>query len=160
MASLGAVRQALAAQIQANCVPQLYAVPMPLDQITPPVALVLPSRSNVAKFGICLGEGLVNDAGLPFSPAEFNLDVLVIVAHASTTDRVQQMLDQWLGFENDIDPDTGNQVVSVAFAIAQDPTLGGAVDYAECNSVISYGPVDYNGTQYFGARISVTVSTQ
>lgn len=140
--------------------PQLNCIAQPLDQITPPCALILPAKSNVAKFGICLGEGLVNDAGLPFSPAEFNLDVLVIVAHASTTDRVQQMLDQWLGFENDIDPDTGNQVVSVAFAIAQDPTLGGAVDYAECNSVISYGPVDYNGTQYFGARISVTVSTQ
>jgi hypothetical protein len=154
------VRDALAASITANAVPQLNCVAQPLDQITPPCALILPSRSNVAKFGICLGEGLVTDQGVPFSPAEFNLDILIIVAHASTTDRVQQMLDQWLGFENTMDPDTGNQTVSVAFAIAQDPTLGGSVDYAECNNVISYGPVDYNGTPYFGARISVTVSTQ
>ena len=160
MASLGAVRDALAAQVQANTVPQLNCVAQPLDQITPPCALILPSRTNVAKFGICLGEGLVTDAGLPFSPAEFNLDILVIVAHASTTDRVQQQLDQWLGFENAVDPDTGNMCVSVAFAVAMDPTLSGSVDFAECNSVISYGPVDYNGTPYFGARISVTVSTQ
>lgn len=154
------MRDALAASITANASPQLNCIAQPLDQITPPCALVLPARSNVAKFGICLGEGLLNDAGLPFTPAEFNLDILVIVAHASTTERVQQQLDQWLGYESGIDPDTGANVVSVAFAIAQDPTLGGAVDYAECNSVISYGPVDYNGTQYFGARISVTVSTQ
>lgn len=160
MASLGAVRDALAAQIQSNAVPQLNAIAQPLDQITPPCALILPARSNVAKFGICLGEGLVNDEGKPFTPAEFNLDILVIVAHASTTDRVQQTLDQWLGYEDAVDGDTGLQTVSVPFAIAQDPTLGGSVDYCECNAVISYGPVDYNGTPYFGARISVVVSTQ
>lgn len=140
--------------------PQLNCIAQPLDQITPPCALILPARNNVAKFGICLGEGLTDDNGNPFSPAEFNLDVLVIVAHASTTDRVQQQLDQWLGFEGANDPDTPANIVSVAFAVAMDPTLGGSVDFAECNSVISYGPVDYNGTQYFGARISVTVSTQ
>lgn len=134
---------------------------MPLDQITPPCALILPSRSNVAKFGICFGEGLLNDAGLPLSPAEFNLDILVIVAHAATTERVQKLLDQWLGFQDvAADAATGNPSVSVAYAIAMDPTLGGAVDYAECNSVMSYGPVDYNGVPYFGARISVAVSTQ
>lgn len=161
MASLGAVRDALAAQITANAVPQLNCIAQPLDQITPPCALVLPARSNVAKFGICLGEGLVDDAGLPLSPAEFNLEILVIVAHASTTERVQQMLDQWLGYQSvAADADTGNPSTSVAFAVAQDPTLGGAVDFAECNNVMSYGPVDYNGTPYFGARISVTVSTQ
>ena len=155
------MRDALAASITANAVPQLNCVAQPLDQITPPCALILPSRSNVAKFGICLGEGLVTDQGVPFSPAEFNLDILIIVAHASTTDRVQQMLDQWLGFQSVMmDGDTGNPSTSVAFAIAQDPTLGGAVDFCEVNNVISYGPVDYNGTPYFGARLSVVVSTQ
>jgi hypothetical protein len=133
---------------------------MPLDQITPPCALILPARSNVAKFGICLGEGLTDDAGQPFSPAEFNLDILVIVAHAATTERVQTTLDQYLGFQDGVDPLTGNPTVSVAFAVAMDPTLSGSVDFAECNNVSSYGPVDYNGTPYFGARISVTVSTQ
>lgn len=159
MADLTAVRNALAAQItalssDANGVP-LNCIAQPLDQITPPCALVLPARSNVAKFGICLGEGLVDDNGLPLSPAEFNLEILVIVAHASTTERVQQQLDQWLGFLS-----YGQTATSVAGAVAQDPTLGGAVDYCECNNVMSYGPVDYNGTPYFGARISVTVSTQ
>lgn len=161
MASLGAVRDALAAQITANAVPQLNCVAQPLDQITPPCALVLPSRTNVAKFGICLGEGLTDDSGLPLTPAEFNLDILIVVAHASTTERVQQMLDQWLGYQSvTADADTGNPCVSVPFAVAQDPTLGGTVDFAECNAVVSYGPVDYNGTPYFGARISVVVSTQ
>lgn len=161
VASLGAVRDALAAQIQANAVPQLNTIAQPLDQITPPCALILPSRSNVAKFGICLGEGNTDDAGNPLTPAEFNLDILVIVAHANTTDRVQQQLDQWLGYQSvAVDGDTGNPSTSVAFAIAQDPTLGGSVDYCEVNNVISYGPVDYNGTPYFGARLSVVVSTQ
>jgi hypothetical protein len=153
-----AVRTALAAQIQANANDAngvfLQCTAMPLDQITPPVGLVLPARTNPVKFGICLGEGLLTDSGVPFSPAEFNLDILVIVAHASTTDRVQTQLDQWLGFEND------STSTSVAYAIAIDPTLGGTVDYAEANAVTSYGPVDYNGTMYFGARISVSVSTQ
>jgi hypothetical protein len=160
VASLGAVRDALAAAISANASPTLNCFAQPLDQITPPCALILPARNNFAKFGICLGEGLTNDQGLPLTPAEFNLDVLIIVAHASTTDRVQQTLDQWLGYESGTDPDTGNTVVSVPFAVAIDPTLGGNVDFCECNNVISYGPVDYNGTPYFGARISVTVSTQ
>jgi hypothetical protein len=160
VASLGAVRDALAAAIQSNAIPELTCYAQPLDQITPPCALIMPSRTNVAKFGICLGEGLVNDAGNPLTPAEFNLDILIIVAHASTTERVQQTLDQWLGYESGIDPDTGNNVVSVPFAVAIDPTLGGNVDFCECNNVISYGPIDYNGTPYFGARISVVVSTQ
>jgi hypothetical protein len=159
VANLTAVRNALAAQITAlssdsNGVP-LNCVAQPLDQITPPCGLVLPARTNVAKFGICLGEGLVDDNGLPLSPAEFNLEVLVIVAHASTTERVQQQLDEWLGFES-----FGTTTTSVAAAIAQDPTLGNTVDFAEANNVVSYGPVDYNGTPYFGARISVVVSTQ
>jgi hypothetical protein len=155
VANLTAVRVALAAQIQANCQPQLICTAAPLDQITPPIALVLPARNNPAKYGICLGEGLVNDAGLPLAPAEFNLDILVIVAHASTTDRVQNQLDQWLGF----DPG-GSSPTSVAASVALDPTLGGSVDYAECNGVTSYGPIDYNGVMYFGARVSCTVSTQ
>ena len=161
MASLGAVRDSLAQQIQANAVPQLNCIAQPLDQITPPCALILPSRSNVAKFGICLGEGITDSGGNPLTPAEFNLDILIIVAHAATTERVQRTLDQWLGYQSVAsDADTGNPCVSVPFAVAQDPTLGGSVDFAECNAVISYGPVDYNGTPYFGARISVVVSTQ
>ena len=158
MANLTAVRIALAAQITANTNDAngvaLNCIATPLDQITPPCGLVLPARNNVARFGICLGEGLVNDAGVPLSPAAFNLEVLVVVAHASTTDRVQAQLDQWLGFETD------TTATSVAAAIALDPTLGGSVDYCEANAVTSYGPIDYNGTMYFGARISVTVSTQ
>jgi hypothetical protein len=117
--------------------------------------LVIP-RSPVAKIGVCLGEGLLDASGRPVSPTEFTLSGFLAVSKADTMSNVQDNLDEWLGFENI--PVTGP--VSVAMSIAMDPTLGGTVEWCETIIVDGYGPIDWAGAQYFGARFNWHVSAR
>jgi len=154
MASLVEARNALAAQIQNYVQPVIPTVLSdPMDQVpNVPAAMVFPGKP-VAKYGITLGEAGVM-GGRMMAATEFNLQVLVLVSQGSTIERVQTNLDSWLGFENF----PGN--VSIPAAVALDPTLGMAVDYCEASIVSSYGPIEYNGTTYFGARIDFSLSCQ
>ena len=85
---------------------------------------------------------------------DFSLDVIVLVSHATTTDRMQDNLDQWLGFEN------GDGIVSVPMAIEKDISLGGVVSWCIPETCDSYGPIEWSGNSYFGARIHCSVSLQ
>jgi len=115
--------------------------------------LVLP-RPPVAKVGVCLGEGILDAGGRPLSPTEFTFAGALVVARADTMSNVQDNLDQWLGFERT------SSVVSVAMAIAMDPTLGGTVEWCETTVVDGYGPIDWSGAMYFGAKINWQVSAR
>lgn len=119
--------------------------------------LVIP-RAPVAKIGVCLGEGILDASGRPLSPTEFTLGGHLIVARADTMSNVQDNLDQWLGFESG----TFNNVatVSVAMAIAMDPTLGGTVEWCETTIIDGYGPIEWAGAMYFGARLNFNVSAR
>lgn len=157
MANLTAVRTALANQIQEYTNPSITAVAVPLGQITTPCALILPAK-NFAKYGRTLGGSLINPlTQIQFAATDFNLDVCVVVSDASTLDRVQTTLDQWMGFEFD---DTAAGIVSVPAAIAKDDTLGGVVAYCEPTDADGYGPIEWSGITYFGARIHCSLSLQ
>jgi hypothetical protein len=152
MADLTAIRTALAAQIQANAKPYLRAEGDPKDQGNPPVALILPGRP-FARYGATIG-GAFMSGGAPVQATDFNLNVMILVSKGTTLDRAQENLDQWLGFQNDA------AAVSVAYAIAMDPTLGGVVADCEANEVTAYGPIQYAGAEYLGATITCSVMAQ
>ena len=153
MADLVAIRASIASQIAANALPSLSTSAEYLDTINPPMLLVIP-RAPVARVGVCLGEGILDSSGRPLSPTEFTLAGYLVVARADTMANVQDNLDAWLGFE-----DTAS-TVSVAMAIAQDPTLGGTVEWCETTVVDGYGPIEWAGAMYFGARINWSVSAR
>jgi hypothetical protein len=153
MANLSAVRAALAAQINLYVQPSLTAVADPLDQVNVPSALILPAK-NAVKYGRTLGGPMANLGGMIYAATDFNLDICILTSHATTTDRMQRNLDQWLGFEDDA------AVVSVPMAITKDLTLGGAVEWCVPESCDAYGPIEWAGQTYFGARIHCSISLQ
>lgn len=148
----------MANQIGALAYPPLRMAPDIPDQINPPCAVIGPGRQYVSYattltgatgFGGVLGGG---PSTAPASPTDFNLDVIILLSKASTQERVEAALDQWLGMEND-----GN-AVSVAAAVLADPTLGGTVAWCEPVSADSPGPVTWNALEYFGTRVHFQLS--
>lgn len=147
---ISAVRNALASQIQA--LTGLACVPRMPDQINPPMAAILPG-SPYAKYGITLGDHIATR--LPHAipvVTELNLSVCIFVTRASSLERAQQTVDQYLGFE----PSAG--VTSIPDALAQDPTLGGVVEFCEPTTVNAYGDIEIAGQTYFQGRLAVIVS--
>jgi hypothetical protein len=148
MASLKAIRLALARQIQDNVYPPIQAVANPGGTINTPCALVIPAHGTFARYGQTLGQSPVLGMPAPVvSATDFNLDVMVVVTHADF-DRMQEDLDRWMGYE-----ETPGVTVSIATAVMMDETLGGAVEWCVPESADSYAPVTWGGIDYFGARI-------
>lgn len=155
MLNISTVRNALAAQIGSAAYPPLRSLPDIEGQINPPVGIVLPGRPYV-KYGVTL-EGATGFFGNPvlgntISPNEFSLDYVVIVAQASTLERVESSLDLWLGMEQD------GTAVSITAAVAADPSLNGTVDWCVPSTADPPGPIEWNGLQYFGTRIHFNLS--
>lgn len=138
MASLSDIRAALAARITAGT--GLRTLPEARDQISPPVAVILPGQP-VVQYGATM-DGTFT----------VNLRILVAISDAPPNEKVQRALDAYLGIG--ISSSSGS---SVAGAIQQDPTLGGAVHYCEAISAGSYGRISYNDITFFGARIEVQI---
>ena len=151
MADLIQIRAAVAAQVMANTVPALSASAEYMDTINPPMLLVIPDEP-VAKLDVCLGAGLLDGNGKPVMPTEYHLRAYLIVARSDTMVNVQDNLDQWLGYERTA------TTVSVAMAIDADPTLGGLVEWCIPTVESRYGPVEWAGAMYFGARLMLEVS--
>lgn len=149
MASVNAVKAALAAQVQAQT--GLTCVPLMPDQINPPAAVILPGIPYV-KYGLTLGETLIGLPNPVSVPADLNLVVCIFVSRAPSLERAQDQVDQYLGLE------PSDTVKSVPLAIFHDPTLGGIVEFCEPLAVIAYGDVEIAGQTYFQGRISVAVS--
>ncbi|HVT97636.1 MAG TPA: hypothetical protein VHE33_09020 [Acidobacteriaceae bacterium] len=158
MSNISAVRAAIASQVGTYAYPQLRSLTDPYGQINPPTGIVVYGRPYVnyvttlqgaTAFGGVLG---ADGPDAPMSPTEVGLDYLILVSQASTVERFETALDLWLGLEND------GTAVSVAAAISKDPTLGGTVQWCLPTTVDPPGPVSWNGTEYFGARLHLTVS--
>lgn len=153
MASLQAVRLALAKQIQDNAFPRLQALGNPQDQINPPCALILPPHGTFAKYGETLGGAVLDPvSGNPYAASSFNLDALVVIARNADIERVQETLDQWFGYEQ-----VPGVTVSIPMAVAMDDTLGHLVQWCQPTTADAYAPVSYNEVMYFGARIHFTI---
>lgn len=80
-----------------------------------------------------------------------NLRILLAISDAAPTEKVQRAIDAYLGIGG------GTTASSIPAALAADPTLGGAVHFAEAISVGSYGRIQYAGEVYFGGRLDVQV---
>jgi hypothetical protein len=141
------VRAALATQIEAKTGLTVY--PNIQADVTPPVAVIVPGNPYV-KFGQTLGGAALQLDGTPYAASNLILSVLILISEAQGFYEFQEDLDQYLGFEN--------TQLSVPFAIAEDPTLGGAVEWAVPISVTNVQPVEYANVSYFGARVNVDIS--
>lgn len=155
MLKISAVKTALATQLSSLVYPQLPVQPKPTDSVNPPCGVIMAGRPY-GKYGVTLqgASGFMGapGAGKTLSPTEVNLDVLVVVSHASTLERIIDELDLWLGFEED------GTAVSVAAAIAEDPTLGGVVEWCVPSTVDAPGPITWEGLELFGSRVHLSLS--
>lgn len=106
------------------------------------------------RFDVCLGGGVIAGDGLPMSPTEFGINGALVIAKADLMSNVQDNLDKWLGSVRT------NTQVSVQQAIEMDPTLGKTVEWCETMVMDSYGPIDWNGAVYFGAKFQFHVSAR
>lgn len=139
MASLSDIRAALGTRIAAST--GLRVLPEAKDQISPPVAVILPGQPIVSYGDTIDGAFTVN------------LRVLIAISDAAPDEKVQRALDAYLGIG------TNAGAGSIAGAIQQDPTLGGVVHYAVALAAGNYGRISYNDVTYFGARVDVRVGT-
>ena len=133
-----AIQNALAAQITAQTGMRVMA--QARDQISPPVAVILPGNP-VATFSVTM-DGAVN----------FGLTILVAISDAQPSEKVQRALYAYLG----IGP---GEVQSIPNAIAADPTLNGTVHFLGPISVSNVGRISYANETYFGGRCNVTGGT-
>lgn len=155
MLNIPAVRLAMATQIGNLAYPPLRSLPEPEDQINAPIGIVMPGRPY-GTYGVTL-QGDTGFLGAPslgqtLSPTLVNLDYLIVVAKASTLERVSSDIDLWIGFESD------GTSVSVPAAIASDPTLGGTVEWCVPTTVDPPGPLEWSGPAMFGTRIHFQLS--
>lgn len=137
MADVSTIRSALAARITAGT--GLRTLAEARDQVSPPVAIVLPGQPLVV-YGQTM-DGAVT----------INLRVLMIISDAPPNEKVQRALDAYLGIGG------GTTAASIPAAIMADPMLGGAVHFAEPISVSAYNRIEYAGVEYFGARLEIQV---
>lgn len=135
MASLSDIRTALANRITAGT--GLRTLPEARDQISPPVAVILPGQP-VVQYGVTM-DGTFT----------VNLRVLIAISDAPPNEKVQRALDSYLGI--------GSVAGSIAGAIMADPSLGGVVHYCEPISAGNYGRISYNDITFFGARVEVQI---
>ncbi len=158
MVNIAVVRAAMAAQVNALAFPALRCQDYIEAQVNPPVGIVGPGHPYVnyvttldgsTGFGGVLG-GLPQT--VPAAPTDFSLDIIVLLAQASTIERVEASLDAWLGFENDA------TAVSVPAAILRDPTLGGTVAWCLPTTADRPGPLTWNSVEYFGSRVHFQLS--
>jgi hypothetical protein len=136
MPDLTTIRTALAGQISA--VTGLRSQAEVRDQVSPPVALVLPGNPLIT-YGATL-DGAVT----------ITLAVLLLLSDAAPSEKVQRALDVYLGIGS-------GEGESIAGAIMTDVSLGGVVEWCIPKMVTSYNHVEYNNIQYFGARMNVEI---
>jgi hypothetical protein len=141
VADLTVIRNALAAQITAQT--GLRAQAQVRDQVSPPVALVLPGNPLIT-FGATMDGG-----GMP-EAVVLNLTIALLISDAAPTEKVQRAIDAYLGIG-------AGETVSIAGAIMADNSLGGAVHWCIPVAVTSYGRIEFAAETYFGGRLNVSV---
>lgn len=142
MADLAAIRNALAATIQANTNPSLPCLGYAPPQINPPMAYVAPQPGQLIIFDTL-------DGGAQFMGAvTYHLRVVLVTAPVDNQS-AQAAMDALL---------STNEAGSVVNAIAQNARLGGAVDFAVTTTAHSYGLRLIGAEQYLACDLLVTVA--
>lgn len=143
MASLNAIRGALAAALNGVGPPGqgIRASADMLASVNPPAAVVtLPP-------GTSLAWQTMGSAGQP-PAAQFTLRVAVLAGGAGEQAAGDQLLDTYLATTGD---------GSLLAALAANPRLGGAVEWAVAQAIRGYGWVEWAGIPYLGAYLDVLV---
>jgi hypothetical protein len=138
VADLTAIRTALANQLFAQL--GLRTEAQPRDQVSPPMAVIIP-REPLVTFGDTMDGAMT-----------VNLQVVMILSDAAPVEKTQRALDAYLGLG-------AGEAQSIAGAIMADPSLGGTVSWCEPISISSYGGIAYAGQNYFGARVNISIGT-
>jgi hypothetical protein len=146
MADLTAIRNALATAITNGT--GLRAQAQARDQITPPVAVILPGQPLIS-YGDTMDSMPVMGATHIGGAVTINLVVVIIMSDAPLVEQTQRALDSYLG--------VGDPGVSVPDAIEADQNLGGTIHYIQAVTAGSYGRIEYAGVTYFGARINTVI---
>jgi hypothetical protein len=133
MADLTAIRTALALAINAGT--GLRAEAQAKDQVSPPMALVLP------------GNPLITFADTMDGTVVIGLSVVLILSDAAPTEKVQRALDAYLGIGI-------GEEQSIAAAVALNGSLSGTVEWCVPVSVTTYGRIEWNGIEFFGAKLN------
>lgn len=149
MADLTAIRNALAAAITTGT--GLRAQGQARDQITPPVAVVLPGNPLIS-YGDTMDSPVMGAPGMFRGAVTISLLVLIIMSDAPLVEQTQRALDSYLG--------VGDPGVSVPDAIESDQSLAGTVHWVQCTSVGRYGRIEYSGVGYFGAAVNCNIGAQ
>ena len=136
MADLTVIRTALATQLTAQL--GLRTEAQPRDQISPPMAVIIP-REPLVIFGATMDGAMT-----------INLQVVMILSDAAPVEKTQRALDSYLGIGS-------GEAQSIAGAIMADPSLGAVVQWCIPVSISSYGRIPYAGQEYFGARVNIEV---
>lgn len=111
-----------------------YAEPM--GQINPPAVLVFPGEPAIV-YGAQMG-----------NKAQLNL-VLVLLLELADTELAQSRVDPYLA---------DNGPFSIRATV--NGTLGGLASIARVHTVQSYGRVPYEGSQYLGAELLMSVTAR
>lgn len=149
MADLTLIRNALATAITNGT--GLRAQGQARDQITPPVAVILPGQPLIT-YGDTMDSPVMGSPGVFRGAVTLNLVVLLIMSDAPMVEQVQRALDTYLG--------VGNPGASVPDAVEADQNLAGTAHWVQAVSAGRYGRLEYSGITYFGAAVSVSIGAQ
>jgi hypothetical protein len=139
MADLSAIRVALAAVITGVGPPGqgCRCSPTYLSTVNPPAAVI------------------TLQPGLNFAPQTFEGSAqymlrVTLLASIGSDSSADALLSTWLSVR-------GSPQTSILSALAANPNLSGACDWAVVQSVHGYGWIDWAGIQYLGANLAIQV---
>lgn len=134
MADLNAIRQALATALDGisglRVSPDFVAAP------NPPAAIIMP-QTRLVETAVALG-GTKN----------FMLRIMVLGSYTEDTSS-QALIDSYLATSG---PN------SISATLEANPTLSGACDYVNVDTVTTYGLLTWAGTEYLGTQFLLTVA--
>jgi hypothetical protein len=125
------------------------------DQINPPCFVLVPGKPFTTYNATLQGLDYLGADLNPASPTLINMIVLILVTSAPDAIDWQANLESYLGFGT-----IENGQNSVPWAIEQNNTLGGAVEWCVPTAISQYGLVDYAGQTYAGAHLNVQISAR
>lgn len=134
MASLASIRTALATAL--GGISGLRVSPDFTATVNPPAAIIMP-QTRVVEVPVALG-----------GSKNFMMRIMLLGSYTEDTSS-QALIDGYLST-------TGPS--SIMATLEANPTLSGACDYCNVDSVTGYGLLDWAGQQYLGTQFLLTVA--
>jgi hypothetical protein len=136
VADLAAIRQALATAL--GGIAGLRVSPVFQAQVNPPQVIIMPQPRQALRFDALGGA------------VSYPLRIILLASYTEDASS-QALMDSYLA---------SSGASSIAAALAANPTLSGAVDYCNMDTVTGYGLMEWAGQQYLGSQILLTVAAK